>query len=187
MLISALMTAVALLGSDPDGVVATAPVTPDLLVAARAPAEAPGAPSVEGAAQQAAPHGLGTDEQIDRWIAARAPGTTTFAAGGPQPEVERRLHGEFSVAVGTDGYRDYGVAISAPLGESGWVDLSYREVRNGQRHYGYGYDNPYFDDSGYAFPGAPRADAAYEFESRAMRPDGPPRRTMRIEERRWAE
>lgn len=181
MVISALIMTAALAGGDPDGVVATAPATPDLVVVAQA---APVAPSVEGAAQQAAPHGLTTDEQIDRWIASRTPAATPYA---DEPADDRKLHGEFSATVGTGGYRDYAVALSAPIGETGRIDLRYRQTENGYRHYGYGYDNPYFDDSGYAFPGPPRADAAYEFESRAMRPFGPPRRMMDIQERRWAD
>ena len=186
MLIAALMatgTLMAGTGHDPDGVVTTAPATPDLMIRAQAPV----APSVEGAAQQAAPHGLTTDEQIDRWIASRTPAAAPYADAGSAPPEERRLRGEFSVAVGTGGYRDYGVAMSAPIGETGWVDLSYREVHNGYRHYGYGYDHPYFDDSGYAFPGRPRADAAYEYESRVMRPGGPPLRRYPVQEERREE
>ena len=67
MAVLALMMAAALVGGDPDGVVTTAPATAVDLTAVNRPV----APSVEGAAQQAAePHNLTTDQQIDRWIEA---------------------------------------------------------------------------------------------------------------------
>src|SRR5690606_41519126 len=51
---------------EPDGVVATAPATPVALDGG------PAAPVIGGAPQAAAPHGLDTDEQIARWLAARS-------------------------------------------------------------------------------------------------------------------
>lgn len=178
-LLLAAMTAVAPAQTgepEPDGVVATAPATTPVLDGAAAPFAVP-----PGAAPQAAePHGLTTDEQIARWLAARS------AEPGPRDESpiwrdDRQPHGEFSVGVGTGGYRDYGAAVSLPLGESGRLDLSVRQVENGYPYrYGYGaaYD-PYFDDSGYVFPGLSQPGAALDYERHLARPEGPPNRRPR--------
>ena len=165
-----LMAAAAVLGSDPQGAMATAPATPVTLDVA----DAPSAPSVEGAAQEAAPHGLTTDQQIDRWLASRAPAATPWTDGVLADD--REMHSEFSVTVGTGGYRDYGAAVSLPVGEDGRLDVSFRQVENG--YYGYGpggWGDPRLDDAGYAFPGY-RPGAATVHERRVMRPEGPPRR-----------
>ena len=166
-----LMTAAMGLG-DPDGVVSTAPRTPISLDAAHAPV----APTVEGAAQDAAPHGLSTDQQIDQWLASRDPGKTPYADGELEPLDDRRMHSEFSATIGTGGYRDYGAAVSMPLGENGRIGFSYRQVENGYPSYGYG-PGPgpyYFDDGGYAFPGRSVQGQAWEYERRVARPFGPP-------------
>lgn len=190
MLITALLMAGALTAGDPDGVVATAPATSvDLGVTAR-----PVAPSVEGAAQAGVPHNLTTDEQIDRWIAARAVDDRPYdrARGGPLDD--GLPHGEVSVSVGTDGYRDYGAAVSLPIGENGRLNLSYRQTENGYPYggygsygYGHGYDHGYsgaaLDESGYVFPGY-RPGAAAQFEARAMRPDGLPNRRPLVQQNR---
>lgn len=185
MLIAAMLMAAALGGaSEPDGVVATAPATAvDLSASAQ-----PLTPSVTGAAQNAVPHGLSTDQQIDRWIESRAAGETTpWPEAGLEAADDRKMHGEVSFGIGTGGYRDYGAAVSMPLGENGRLDIQYRQVENGYPYgyggYGYGYGDPYYSDSGYAFPGRYRPDAAIEFESRTMRPDGPPWRKPLIEPR----
>lgn len=174
MAVFALMAAAALFVWEPDGVVATAPATTvDLNVTAR-----PLAPSTEGATQHAVPHGLSTDQQIDRWIAGRSTADKPWAER-LEPADDRKMHGEVSFGIGTGGYRDYGAAVSLPVGEHGRLDLSYRQVENGFGYGGYGhgraYDPLYFDDGGYAFPGY-RPEAAAEYESRLMRPGGPPRR-----------
>ena len=158
---------------EPDGVVATAPATPLVLDGALAPAADP----VGAGAQTVQPHELTTDEQIARWLAARS---AEPAPGNDSPiwRDDRKPHGEFSVGMGTGGYRDYGAAVSLPLGESGRLDLSVRQVENGFPYrygYGAGYD-PYFDDSGYVFPGLPQPGAALDYERRLARPDGPPNR-----------
>jgi hypothetical protein len=169
MLIAAMLMAAALGASDPDSVVATAPeTTVDLNVSAQ-----PVAPSVTGAVQDAVPHGLTTDQQIDRWIESRAAGET---APWPEGELEtlddRKMHGEVSVGVGTGGYRDYGAAVSIPLGESGRIDLRYRQTENGFGYggYGYGYGDPYFGRD-HMFRGY-RPGAAADFEARGERPKG---------------
>ena len=184
MAVFALMMVAALAASEPDGVVATAPATTvDLNATAR-----PVAPSTQGAAQDAAPHGLSTDEQIDRWIAARSVAERPWGDASEEWVDDRKPHGEVSVGVGTGGYRDYGAAVSLPIGENGRLDLSYRQVENGFGYGGYGYgpryDPLYFDDSGYAFPGVSSPGAAAEYERRLMRPGGPPQRFPMAEPRR---
>jgi hypothetical protein len=149
MAIFALVIAAALFGSDPDGVVTTAPDTAvDLNVTAQ-----PLAPRVEGAVQDAVPHGLSTNQQIDRWIEGRSvadkPWAETAGAQLDAPGDDRKMHGEVSVGVGTGGYRDYGMAVSLPLGENGRLDISYRQVENG---YGYGYGG-YGYGRGFGYPG----------------------------------
>jgi hypothetical protein len=192
MLITALLMAGALTAGDPDGVVATAPATSVDLGATSQPV----APSVGGVAQAGVPHNLTTDEQIDRWIASRAVDDTPYARARGESLDDGLPHGEVSVSVGTDGYRDYGAAVSLPLGENGRLGLSYRQTENGYPYggygygygdYGYGYGPTYggaaFDDSGYVFPGY-RPGAAAQFEARVMRPDGPPNRRPPIQQNR---
>ncbi|WP_420472381.1 hypothetical protein [Brevundimonas sp. FT23042] len=183
MMISALLMAATLAGSDPDGVVTTAPATTvDLTATAR-----PVAPTAEGAAQQAAePHNLTTDQQIDRWLSARDPEAQPYAGDrGGRPVDDRRMHAEFTTGIGTGGYRDYGMAVSLPVGENGRINLSYRQTENGFGYpygYGYGYGHgygslggdPYFNDSGYVFPGRSDAGRALGYELRVARPGGPP-------------
>ena len=188
MMITAILMAGALGAGDPDGVVATAPATTvDLEATTR-----PDAPSVEGAALSAAPHGLSTDDQIERWMAARTPAASPWGEAAPESLPgsldDRKPHGEVGFGIGTGGYRDYSAAVSLPLGENGRLNLSYRQVENGYPYgYGrYGYGDPYmFDDSGYAFPGYSPG-AAAEFEARVMRPDGPPRLRLPVQPERPA-
>jgi hypothetical protein len=155
-------------GGEPDGVVATAPATSVILDATAAPAPP--------AASQS--HGLSTDQQIAQWLAARSPVSAPYD-DSPVWRDDRKPHGEVSVSLGTGGHRDYAAAVSLPLGESGRLDISVRQVENGYPYspgYGRGYAyDPYFTDSGYAFPGN-RPGAAIEYENRLARPDGPPRR-----------
>ena len=171
MAVSALMMALALMGGDPDGVVTTAPATNvDLTAVTR-----PEAPTAEGAAQQAAqPHGLTTDQQIDRWIAQRNPEARPYAEASAEPE-ERKIHGEFSAGIGTGGYRNYGMSVVVPVGENGTLGLSYQRIENGYWGYGsgYGFDghgrSPYFNDSGYSFPGRYDPEVPLEHERRIGR------------------
>ena len=185
MAVFALMMAAALLAADPDGVVVTAPATTVDLNAVVQPLAA----STEGATQGAVPQGLSTDQQIDRWIAARSTAEKPWGEAASEPVDDRKMHGEVSFGIGTGGYRDYGVAVSLPLGENGRLDLRYRQVENGFPYgghgygYGRGYDPLYFDGGGYAFPGY-QPDGAIEFESRVRRPGGPPQRFPLIEPNR---
>lgn len=182
MLITALLMSAALTALQPgdpgdgqDGVVATAPAT---AVALDATAE-PLAPAVGGATQSAA-HALTTDEQIAQWLTARAPDPTPFD-GEPVWRDDRKPHGEVSVGVGTGGYRDYAVAMSLPIGESGRLDLSIRQTENGYPYgygygdYGYGFGERYFDDGRSVFP-RHRRGVALEYEGRLDGTDGAGRR-----------
>ena len=182
MLITALLMTAALGAAstpwdDPDSVVTTAPETTVVLDAT----EAPVAPPVGAGAQTTDPHGLSTDQQIAEWLAARSPADTTSGAADFWQD-DRKPHGEISVGIGTEGYRDYAASVSLPIGERGRLDLSFRQTENGYPYgYGYGYGqgyepygrDPYYNDSTYAFPGAHKAGQAIEFESRIRRPDGP--------------
>lgn len=185
MLISTLMIAAALtvapaLGDEPDGAISTAPQT---AVSLNTTATAPTPPSVQGAAQQASQaHGLTTDEQIDRWIATRAPDEKPYFRDSLRLADDREMHGEVDVGFGTGGYRGYGAAVSLPIGENGRLNLSYRQVENdyGYGYGGYGYGGYWLgrsdlDDLGYAFPDRQSAEDASRFEKRVARPGGPPR------------
>ena len=181
MLITALLMTAALTGAQapdepwgvPDGVVTTAPATSVALDATAAPV----APPVAGAGQITDPHGLSTDQQIAQWLAARAPAPSS---GGDSPmwRDDRKPHGEVSVGFGTGGYRDYGAAMSLPLGESGRLDISVRQVENGYPYgYGGGYSyDPDFADGGYAFPGHASPGSALDYEHRLSRPESSPNR-----------
>ncbi len=186
MLITAMLLAGAFASGEPDGVVTTAPATGVDLAATLQPS----VPSVVGATQAGVPHNLSTDEQIDRWIAARSVNDKPYDRVSREAFDDGKPHGEVSVSIGTGGYRDYGVAVSGPIGDHGRFSLSYRQVENGYPYggYGYGYGGAgfgapgvdgypdagmAFDDSGYVFPGN-RPGAAARFEARVMRPGGPP-------------
>lgn len=170
MAVIALMLSAVLAGSGQDGVVATAPATPvDLTATAR-----PVTPSMAGAAQAAVPHGLTTDAQIERWIESRARAEPSAPEAGSLAWDDRRMHGQVSFGIGTGGYRDYGAAVSLPLGESGRLDISYRQSENGYGYgydgygYGLGYDRPY-DDNGYGFSGSRSGLTAFEARSAQWR------------------
>jgi len=180
--VSLLATVTLLAGGDPDGVVATAPTTSVQLDAT----DMPEAASPAAAVQAAAPHGLTTDQQIARWIDERSPETLPFAdQARTGPVDDRQMHSQVSVGVGTGGYRDYGVAVSLPLGETGRLNLSYRQVENGYPVYGYGngygygyaprfgYGDPYSSGMGYALPGK-RMDGGAEIGTREPRSTIPP-------------
>jgi hypothetical protein len=173
MLISVLMVAASLAGGEPDGVISTAPRT---AVSLEADQTQPEAPAVLGAAEQALdPHGLTTDQQIERWVSARTPDVRPFADGEDHGGAdERRIHGMVEAGVGTGGYRSYGAAVSIPLGENGALNLSVRKVENGlgYGYGGYGYDRhglgrSYFND-GYALSGPARTEDVFGFEDRLI-------------------
>ena len=143
---------------DPDDIIrtATAPIVSAESVAAegRAAAEADTQSGPPAALQDPVPHGLTTDQQISRWL-AEGPGVSSdvdLAQDGPVEGIawdrERRVRSEFSVGIGTQGYRQFGASVSVPLGERGHLELHYREVENGYPvygGYGYGYDPEWMD------------------------------------------
>ncbi|MFN3877409.1 MAG: hypothetical protein ACK4MH_03415 [Brevundimonas sp.] len=138
MLIAGFLASAALVaaGGDPDGVVTTAPSNAPTL--AQAMAAAPQESLTAPTAQDAAPHGLTTEQQIQNWISSRTPGASFDEGAEVGPPAERKMHGMVEAGIGTGGYRSYGAAVSLPVGENGRLDLAYREGRNEPWGYGYG-------------------------------------------------
>lgn len=139
MIMSLMAVAALISASDPEGVIVTAPngIGAPPVAAAEAVLQAP--------PRQSAAHGLTTDEQIERWIAERREADETLPFKG-EPIDDRQVHGEFSVGVGTGGYRSYGGAVSLPVGREGRLELRYRDVDNdpyGRYYSPYGYDGLY--------------------------------------------
>jgi hypothetical protein len=121
------LVALALIASDPQGVIATAPEGRQAVdLAAVAPVAAEISPS---AAQTVVPHGLTTDQQIDRWLGERASGPS-FDEALAGPVDDRKVHGEVGAGIGTGGYRDYSAWLSVPIGSSGRLELEYRQTKN---------------------------------------------------------
>ena len=148
MMIELAAAAMLLANMDPEGVVATAPrgdqAVPTATAAMLAASTTDASPSTT--VQSAAPHGLSTDEQIARWIGERTAETSSRAPADPWAESEpRKMHGEFSVGMGTGGYQDYSAAVSLPLGETGTLNLMVSQTKNSPWGYGYGssWDYPY--------------------------------------------
>lgn len=142
MLMAGLVASLALAASgagadgDPDGVVATAPTNAPTL--AQAMAAAPEAAAPAPTAQDAQPHGMTTEQQIQAWLSNRTPGVDFQERLPEGPMDDRQMHGMVEAGVGTGGYRSYGAAVSMPIGENGRLDLAYREGRNEPWGYGYG-------------------------------------------------
>ena len=98
-----------------------------------------------------APRNMTTDEQIAAWIGAAPAAAPMDMGDGPFDydapfEPERRMRGEVSAAIGSHGYQAFGVGLSIPVGESGFVSLHYSESKGGlggYGPYGYGY-SPYY-------------------------------------------
>ncbi len=129
----ALGLAAAMTSGDPDAVVATAPTgTGAVPVGVEAPVSDA---RLDGQAAAITPHNLTTQQQIDRWLAARATDVPAFAeANGPVDD--RRMHGYVSGSIGTNDFSQLAVGVSMPVGENGRLDLAYSQTRNGW--YGYG-------------------------------------------------
>lgn len=158
MLSSLIVATMLTMANDPDGVVSTAPKGDGAVIVGAVAPTAAEVPSV--ASQEITPHGLSTDEQIDRWIAQRAEASEPFS-GEAAPwamEEERKIHGEVSAAIGTGDFSAYSAAVSIPVGENATVNLSYSRSKNGYGYggYGYGYDGygPGYSryDDGYGVP-----------------------------------
>ena len=82
-----------------------------------------------------------TPDQLEaaKEAAARANANRPATAIDTRPSlVDRRVHGEVGVAIGTGGYSSiYGTAV-APLGDSGWIALSLANEQGGGYYYGRG-------------------------------------------------
>lgn len=163
MLVFSLIAALA--GTDPDVVVTTA--RPDAPGLAEAMAAAPDASVPSPTAQDATPHGLTTDQQIERWIepARRADLNTDPFARDVGPVDDRQMHGMVEAGIGTGGYRSYGAAVSLPIGENGRLDLAYREGKNDRYGYDYGYPGYGYGYDGYGYG---RRGRGFDSSSRSM-------------------
>ena len=154
MLSSLIVATMLTMASDPDGVVSTAPKGDGAVIVGAVAPSAAEVPSVS--IQEITPHGLSTDEQIDRWIAQRAEAERPFSGEGEPWEVEddRKIHGEISAGIGTNDYRSYSASVSIPVGDTARVNLSYRQGRNDYfghrpwRSHGWhdGDDRPFFSE-----------------------------------------
>ena len=135
MLSSLIVATMLTIASDPDGVVSTAPKGDGAVIVGAVAPTASEVPSVS--TQQITPHGLSTDEQIDRWIAQRAEASEPFSVEAEPwaARDDRKIHGEVSAGIGTDDYRSYSASVSIPVGDTARVNLSYRQSRND--FYGY--------------------------------------------------
>lgn len=148
--------------ADPDGVVTTAPEgaeapRPDEV----APVPVELAPAIVGAGGAAITQDdLTTAEQIDRWIAARPTDARPFADADTADAAPRRIHGEVGGAIGTNDFRAYGGSVQIPIGQTGWLGLSYSESRNAPYSYSYsygGYGAYGWDGPGYGAPSRGRS------------------------------
>jgi hypothetical protein len=157
MLIQIVAAAMLLSTGEPDGIVTTAPNgTGAIPVGAEAPT--PTQIQAAGPSQALTAHGLTTDEQIDAWIASRNPEARPFAeAVEPWLKDDREVHGEVSAAVGTGDYSAFSGTVSLPVGETGRMNLSYSQSKNGYGYGypygGYGYGSPFGYDSAFGYPG----------------------------------
>jgi hypothetical protein len=140
----ALGLAAALVSADPEGAVATAPVgTGAVPVGAQAPVSDA---RMDGQAAAITPHNLTTQQQIDRWLAARDTDVVPFAEANGLVD-ERRIRGFVSGSIGTNDFSQVAVGVSIPVGERGRIDLAYSQTRNGYGPYGHiggwGWDDTY--------------------------------------------
>lgn len=176
---ASLIAALALMGAEEPQVVATAPRADALQAALATPSSEPS----ESTVQPSTAHGLTTDEQIARWLSARAPERRDVEAPLWDEPLERRMRGEVSAGIGTGGYRDFSAWASMPLGESAELSIGFSQTRNAPWGYGYGYgwDRPF--GRGWSLPGrnvlGHGFDAYGPYEGRA----GEPRRDSRAEPR----
>ena len=124
---------------DPEGVIATAPAGQQAVIVGAVAPVAAATPSVT--AQIITPQDLTTDEQIDRWLAARASDDSQPFSDRSDPWAmrdDRKVHGEVSAGIGTGDYSAYSASVSLPVGENGRIDLHYSQSKNDPWAYGYG-------------------------------------------------
>jgi hypothetical protein len=101
------------LAADPQGPVATGAPTPPVLSAGLEPAPTVSDPEPP---QSAAP--MTTEEKIEAWRRSGERKAERQAAREPAPQ-DRRVHGEVSGWIGSDGVRGGSVVIGGPLGRNG--------------------------------------------------------------------
>ena len=145
MFILLVLTSLAI-APDPDGVVATAPRGADsVIVGAVAPTSdaRPDASLIAPTAQS-----LTTAQQIDRWIGARTASDAPFKSDR-EPLDDRKMHGYVSAGIGTGDFSAVSAGVSLPIGESGRLNLSVSQSRNGYGAYGYGFPGYGYDQFGY--------------------------------------
>lgn len=140
--------------SDPDGVVTTAPRGADAVVVGAVAPVADAVPDATLIAPTA--QSLTTAQQIDRWISTRTTSDEPFGQDiGPVDD--RKMHGFVSGAIGTGDFSAVSTGVSLPIGDSGRLDLTYSQSKNGYGYgyngYGYGYPGRGYGDYGYAGPG----------------------------------
>ncbi|ADL01559.1 hypothetical protein [Brevundimonas subvibrioides] len=140
-----------LAGSDPDGVVSTAPRGADSVVVGAVAPTTDARPDASMITPM--PQSLTTAEQIDRWVGARTAANAPFESDRG-PVDDRKMHGFASGAVGTGDFSAVAVGVSLPIGENGRLDLSFSQSRNGYGYggygdYGYGYQGYGYDGLGY--------------------------------------
>ena len=107
-------------------------------------------PPVDGPVSTAPAGGgspLSTQQQIDQYLAP-SPDDNRPRAGvaATDLDADRRIHGEVSVAVGSNGYRAGSVSAVIPIGEAGTLALSYSKSKGGNGYVdndrpGYVYDS----------------------------------------------
>jgi hypothetical protein len=91
--------------------------------AASAQAAAPAASSgqvISTAAGAPAPAPAKADDQIAQWIGDAS--EDDASDGGPVRD--HKVHGEVSVGVGTNGYRDVGGVVTGPIGDDGQATIA---------------------------------------------------------------
>lgn len=103
-----------------------------------------------------APRPMTTEEQIAHWLAT-SPARTERALDDdlwPEDRAPRRVHSQASVSVGTGGYSSAYVATQIPLGDKGWLGLSYAQTDHGDNSgYGWGYGGYGADYAPYSYNG----------------------------------
>jgi hypothetical protein len=122
-----------------EAVIATAPadIAPATLSATAAPAVEAQEPGEE----------LTTAQQIERWLARpRDADSADVDLAGPWPEPfdDGRMHGSFSVGVGTGGYSSVAGSVSTPIGERGRLDLHFSRSE-GEGYWGWPGDHGPYD------------------------------------------
>lgn len=146
-MVASLIAALVLMGAEEPQVVSTAPRGDAVQTALAAPSADAVAPPV---IEDIAPHGLTTDQQIARWLSARAPDRRDVEAPLWDEPLERRMRGEVSASIGTGGYRDVSAWTSMPLGDSAELTIGFSQTRNAPWRY-YGWDRPF--GHGWVLPG----------------------------------